>query len=98
MDDVIQPRSLALYKPGWEAQEVRGLLDFAQCTDRCQGHNAGQAEPRTCPASFRSGYTASQTAVDKEDDGQSARDRHHLEVLDIEVTRKRAVGGACQEA
>ena len=97
MNDVIEPRSLALHKPGWEAQEVRGLLDFAECTYRCQGDNAGQAEPRTCPASLRRGNTAGQTAVDKEEDGESARDRHHLEVLDVEVACKRAVGGPCQE-
>ncbi len=97
MNYAIKPRLLARHKPGWEAQEVRGLLDFAKCTNRCQGDNAGQAEPGTCPASLRSGYTASQTGVDKEDDGQAARDCHHLEVLDIEVTCKRAVGGTSQE-
>lgn len=97
MNNVIKPRSLARHKIGWEAQEVRGLLDFAKCTYRRQGDNAGQAEPRVCPASLRRGNTAGQTAVDKKNYGEAARDRHHLEVLDVEVTCKRAVGGTCQE-
>ena len=93
----IIPRLFAHHQAGWETYKMRGLLDFTKCTYCRQGSNAGQAKPKICPAFLRRRNTAGQACIDKKDDGQSTRDRHHLEVLHIEVTCEGSVGSPCQE-
>ncbi len=97
MNYVIEPGLLTLHETGWETQQVCGLFDLAECTYHCQRDDTGQTKVWICPPSLRRGDAAGQTTVDKKDHGQPAGDCHDLEVLDIQITGKRAVRGSCQE-
>ena len=95
---MIEPGLLALHQTRWEPQQVRRLLDFAKSAHNNQRDDGDQSKPGACPAPLGCSNATCHQPIDKKDHGQATRDRHDLEVLDIQIASERAVGGSRKEA
>lgn len=85
MNDVIEPRLLALQEARRKAEEMYGLLYLAERAHGYESKNAAHSKSARSPAPFGRSDATCQAGIDEKEDGEPSRNRQDLEVLNVEV-------------